>query len=119
MDNGQPIRLVQIRNPWGFAEWKGDWADYSKDTLPDCWEKNPDLKARLKVKCKNDGLFYMAFDDFVKIYSGCQLCPVGTKPLPNNEELEDDVGEETGFFGKMFGSWWWVHPGNPGDKRQF
>jgi len=107
MDNGQPIRLVQIRNPWGFAEWKGDWADYSKDTLPDCWEKNPDLKARLKVKNKNDGLFYMAFDDFVKIYSACQLCPVGTKPLPNNEELEDDMGEEEkGFFGKMFGSWW-------------
>ena len=48
MDNGQPIRLVQIRNPWGFAEWKGDWADYSKDTLPDCWEKNPDLKARFE-----------------------------------------------------------------------
>ena len=67
LDNGQPIRLVQI-----------------------------------------DGLFYMSFDDFVMLYSGCQLCPVGTKPIPNNEELEEDVGEEEskGFFSSMFGSFW-------------
>ena len=51
LDNGQAIRLVQIRNPWGFGEWNGDWADYSKGKLPDCWEKNPELKKRLKVKC--------------------------------------------------------------------
>ena len=49
LDNGQAIRLVQIRNPWGFGEWNGDWADYSKGKLPDCWEKNPELKKRLKV----------------------------------------------------------------------
>ena len=49
LDNGQAIRLVQIRNPWGFAEWKGDWADFSKGTLPECWEKNPELKKRLKA----------------------------------------------------------------------
>lgn len=51
LDNGQAIRLVQIRNPWGFGEWNGDWADYSKGKLPDCWEKNPELKKRLKVRC--------------------------------------------------------------------
>ena len=62
----------------------------------------------LKVKNQNDGLFYMSFDDFVMLYSGCQLCPVGTKPIPNNEELEEDVGEEEskGFFSSMFGSFW-------------
>ena len=107
LDNGQAIRLVQIRNPWGFGEWKGDWADYSKDQLPDCWEKNPKLKARLKVKNQNDGFFYMSFEDFEKLYTGCQLCPVGDKPIPQDEELEEDLGEESkGFFSSMFGSLW-------------
>lgn len=109
MDNGQPIRLVQIRNPWGFGEWKGDWADYSKENkLPDCWEKNPELKARLKVRHQNDGLFYMSFEDWENLYTGCQLCPVGTKPMPSDEDLEEDLGEEEskGFFSSMFGSFW-------------
>ena len=64
----------------------------------------------LKVKNQNDGLFYMSFADFEKLYTGCQLCPVGTKPLPNDEDLEEDVGEEEskGFLSSMFGSFWWA-----------
>lgn len=29
---GDEIKLIQLRNPWGDFEWKGDWSDNS-----DCW----------------------------------------------------------------------------------
>jgi hypothetical protein len=35
--NGKTVKLVQMRNPWGNFEWKGDWGDSS-----DCW--TPELK---------------------------------------------------------------------------
>lgn len=24
---GQPVKLVKLRNPWGEKEWSGDWCD--------------------------------------------------------------------------------------------
>ena len=29
---GKKHRIVQLRNPWGHFEWKGDWGDQSS-----CW----------------------------------------------------------------------------------
>ena len=29
---GEPLRLVELRNPWGHGEWKGDWCPGSR-----CW----------------------------------------------------------------------------------
>lgn len=38
--NGNPVKLVKLRNPWGNFEWKGDWGDES-----DCW--TDELKEQL------------------------------------------------------------------------
>ena len=40
--NGKPVKLVQLRNPWGDFEWHGDWSDRSK-----CW--TPQLKKQLNL----------------------------------------------------------------------
>ena len=56
--SGQAVNLVQLRNPWGSFEWKGDWGDAS-----DCW--TPELKKEVGlVEDADDGTFWMCFEDF-------------------------------------------------------
>jgi hypothetical protein len=64
---GQKLRLVQLRNPWGKTEWKGDWADDSP-----LW--TAELRNQLKVNIRNDGIFYMAYKDFLKFFMDAQIC---------------------------------------------
>lgn len=60
--NGQEVRLLQIRNPWGSGEWNGDWSD--KDTAH--W--TPELNKQLNHSNKDDGTFFMKFEDFIQVY---------------------------------------------------
>jgi calpain-15 len=50
-----------LRNPWGSHEWKGDWSDQS-----DCWTE--ETKKICNWSDKNDGIFWMPVDEFVKEY---------------------------------------------------
>lgn len=65
-------RLLNIRNPWGTFEWNGNWGDNSP-----LWTKrmrdalNPNLTA-------NDGTFWMSFEDFLKNFSGVNICHVNS-----------------------------------------
>eukprot|EP01022_Parablepharisma_sp_SALTPOND_P026586 TRINITY_DN64445_c0_g1_i1.p1 TRINITY_DN64445_c0_g1~~TRINITY_DN64445_c0_g1_i1.p1 ORF type:complete len:1204 (-),score=5.94 TRINITY_DN64445_c0_g1_i1:53-3520(-) len=65
--NGYPIRLVQLRNPWGEKEWNGEWSD----SWPG-W--TPELKRRVELVEKNDGTFYMQFETFLKYYESTSIC---------------------------------------------
>lgn len=65
-------RLVNIRNPWGTFEWNGNWGDTSP-----LW--NPRMREALKpTLTANDGTFWMSFEDFLKNFSGVNICHVGT-----------------------------------------
>ena len=60
-DNGIE-RIVKLRNPWGNGEWSGAWSDSSKK-----WNQNTKKQCEYQED-RDDGVFYMSFDDFVKYY---------------------------------------------------
>ncbi|KAF2816818.1 cysteine proteinase [Mytilinidion resinicola] len=61
-ENGNKVRLVLIRNPWGarawtgIGEWNGPWSDGSKEWTP-YWLK------KLDYQFGDDGMFWMSYDD--------------------------------------------------------
>lgn len=65
--NGTRERLLKVRNPWGFFEWKGEWSDKSP-----LW--TPELKKRLNIEVEDDGLFLISYTDFLKIFTGVEIC---------------------------------------------
>ena len=58
---GQQHRLVQLRNPWGKGEFKGQWSDHDQN-----WNYvDPQEKQRIGFcSDKNDGIFFIPFDNF-------------------------------------------------------
>jgi hypothetical protein len=72
MDAGPPYRLLKLRNPWGSGEWRGDWSDSSP-----LWAREPGLAARLRPDGRrDDGVFWMAFDDFATYFTTLDVCKV-------------------------------------------
>jgi len=65
--NNKVQRLVKLRNPWGKGEWKGAWAD--DDSL---WTAS--LKQELGHTITDDGVFWMPFEEFNKLFSDFQVC---------------------------------------------
>ena len=72
-DDGTPVRLIQLRNPWGYREWTGDWGDSS-----DLWQQNPELHERMKPKMVggNDGKFFISLEDWGKCFNWVTVCPI-------------------------------------------
>ena len=60
-------QLVKLRNPWGSFEWKGDWSDKSNR-----W--TPRLRRLLDAVDKNDGTFWMSFQDFTTYFRRLYVC---------------------------------------------
>lgn len=60
--NGKDVKLVQIRNPWGFAEWTGKWSDNDSS-----W--TGDLRKELNQVSREDGIFFMPYEDFFKVFA--------------------------------------------------
>ena len=58
--NGE--KVVRLRNPWGNGEYSGDWSDSSKK-----W--TTELKKKYGLTKKNDGDFFMGYEEFLKFYA--------------------------------------------------
>lgn len=70
--NGE-VPLIRLRNPWGKGEWNGPWSDRSWewDSLP---ERDQEL---LSIRIRNDGEFWMSFEDFLRNFTFLDLLHVG------------------------------------------
>lgn len=60
-------QFVKLRNTWGDTEWKGPWCD----TDPRWTDQ---LRQRLGISNKDDGIFMMAFNDFMKHFNRIYCC---------------------------------------------
>ena len=60
-------KVVRLRNPYGNGEFNGDWSDYSKK-----W--TPELKKKYNLVIKDDGDFYMSYNDFLNYYITLGIC---------------------------------------------
>uniref|UniRef100_A0A4W3HRS4 Calpain 9 n=1 Tax=Callorhinchus milii TaxID=7868 RepID=A0A4W3HRS4_CALMI len=67
---GKPVRLIRVRNPWGQVEWNGAWSDNSAE-----WKMIDTSEHRtLNMVSKDDGEFWMAFEDFCKHFGKLEVC---------------------------------------------
>ncbi|KAL4483298.1 hypothetical protein ABPG72_007940 [Tetrahymena utriculariae] len=55
-------KLIKLKNPWAKTEWKLDWSDEST-----CWTE--ELKQKVNLEVKDDGVFWMSFEDFYQNFS--------------------------------------------------
>jgi len=63
-------RLAQLRNPHGKdREWNGAWSDESDE-----WTANPEVTEELEHSAAPDGLFWMAFEEFIAIFDTVEVC---------------------------------------------
>ena len=81
IDTGTAVeKVLQLRNPWGNFEYSGDWSDYSSK-----W--TDELKIKYEFNKKNDGIFYMAFDDFSQYFLTLGLSKLHENYISNNIKI--------------------------------
>lgn len=70
-----PVRLLQLRNPWGSFEWNGAWADGSQE-----WTAA--RRSALGHVDAEDGCFWMELGDFWRFFESILVCRALDRSLP-------------------------------------
>ena len=67
-----------MRNPWGKGEWNGPWSERSWE-----WDSLSERdKELLSARVRNEGEFWMAFDDFAKqVRKNNEIMLITKRPL--------------------------------------
>ncbi|XP_060640324.2 calpain-12-like [Anolis sagrei] len=76
MDFGEKVvRLLRLRNPWGYQEWTGRWSDKSP-----LWSSlDPELRKKLHVRDRKDGEFWMQLVDFIRHFDVLEICHISAQ----------------------------------------
>ncbi|XP_032902102.1 calpain-A-like isoform X1 [Amblyraja radiata] len=91
------VPLVRILNPWGSGkkmEWTGDWSDDSP-----LWDQIPTwTKESFGFTKKDDGEFWMKFDDFCRKFANITVLTLGP-------DFDGDGGADAGSLQEVTGQW--------------
>ncbi|KAM5165271.1 calpain-13-like [Mantella aurantiaca] len=63
------VKLIRLWNPWGYVEWKGAWNDKSP-----IWRELRDEDRKRLQRVREDGEFWMSWEDFSLRFSRVILC---------------------------------------------
>ncbi|CAH8471548.1 unnamed protein product [Heterobilharzia americana] len=76
--------LMRLRNPWGDShEWKGAWCDGS----PHWREITEEEKRKIHLNFREDGEFWMSYEDFVTCFSRVEVCHLGLESLEYDQDF--------------------------------
>ncbi|XP_074541424.1 calpain-3b [Halichoeres trimaculatus] len=100
------IRLIRLRNPWGWVLWKGPWSPNSDEwsTLSIADREN------LKKQTVETSEFWMSFDDFKKNFTKLEMCNLTPDTLQGDERHTWTVSVNEGR---------WVKGSSAGGCRNF
>lgn len=82
-------KLVKLRNVWGRTEWLGKWGDGSKEWLDQ-------MAQGISHNHENDGIFFIPFEDFVKLFEKIHFCFYEDENVFSNIQL--DIGREGSMY---------------------
>eukprot|EP00930_Biecheleria_cincta_P086721 TRINITY_DN75980_c0_g1_i1.p1 TRINITY_DN75980_c0_g1~~TRINITY_DN75980_c0_g1_i1.p1 ORF type:complete len:881 (-),score=116.29 TRINITY_DN75980_c0_g1_i1:37-2679(-) len=72
-------RLVRVRNPWGYFEWTGKWADDDAENWTDenrsFVDSVPEGGGALGHD-RSDGMFFLPLHDYIEYFAYFQYCPI-------------------------------------------
>ncbi|XP_029436793.1 calpain-5-like [Rhinatrema bivittatum] len=64
------LYMIRMRNPWGSTEWCGPWSDGSEE-----WKQvSRGEREKMGVTVRDDGEFWMSFDDFCQYFTDLVVC---------------------------------------------
>ena len=94
-------KLLKLRNPWGSTEWKGAYSEHDEATKG--WKPYGGFLIGTMFShaqaVKDDGVFWMPFNDFLEQYDYICLCAVNQ----NMSSLHLNMCEEYGPCGPLCG----------------
>uniref|UniRef100_A0A4W6F3X2 Calpain-3 n=1 Tax=Lates calcarifer TaxID=8187 RepID=A0A4W6F3X2_LATCA len=100
------IRLIRLRNPWGWVLWKGPWSANSKEwstiSIAD--------KENLRKQTVESSEFWMSFDDFKRNFTKLEMCNLTPDTLQGDERHSWTVSVNEGR---------WVRGSSAGGCRNF
>jgi hypothetical protein len=69
--NNKDVILIKLRNPYGYADWIGDWSNSDRSHQ---WENNPHVKNLMSHSLNSkDGVFCMNEPDFLRYFTSLTI----------------------------------------------